>query len=193
MSDDKAKDAKETAQPRRNIEFVIEIGDRLNGTHQWPPTKKFLRGAWKLENTRNMDLDPEGQFAIMRQMRDIPGMCIHVSTQRKTARIFDPLAEPSNKDLLANITATYERAWGKKCGPDKPTVVDDMNADEIKTWLYWCRRYVDNRCCSIRQGDVPAVQEIFAMPGTIIREDNEDKMTNEERYRPMTHATELVR
>ena len=193
MSDEREKNGSTATPPpvqqkTRSIEFVIELGDAKNGNHLLPINQRMLRGAWKHENTRNLDLDTDGQFAIMRQMRDIPGMCIHVSTSRRSARVFDPLGEPENKDLLENVATVVNKAFAKKCGPDKADHYQDLSADEIKTWLYWSRRFLDARQCTERQGSVPQMSEIMGMPGKIIRGSADESLTDDQRYRPMTHA-----
>ena len=186
MSDEKKPEAVAQTRQQRQIEFTIELGDRLNSNHIWPINKKTLRGAWKNDNARHLALDTEGRYAAMRQMRDIPGTHIHVNTQRRTARIYDPLGEPSNKELLAHHVRIQEQTEGKKCGPDKVDLYSELTAEEIKTWLYWCRRKLDaQQACEVN-GTVPAMGEILAMPGKIIRDTNDDALTDEQRYRPMT-------
>jgi hypothetical protein len=180
------KDAKQLPQREiRAVEFVLEVSDNLNSNRDWPPTQRKLRGAWRHENTRNFALDTDGIFAVLRQMRDIPGMHIRVNTKRKIAEVIDPLADPAKKDLLQNIQSVYEKAWGKKCCPEKPDRYDDMSADEIKTWIYWSRRFLDAQQCVLVSGSVPEMKEIFDMPGKIVRNTNDDALTDEQRYRPM--------
>ncbi len=191
MSEDKDakdKDTETLARPVRAVEFVVEIGDKLNGSHIWPMNQRTLRGTWRNDNVRHLGLDTEDKYAVMRQMRDMPGMCIQVNTRRRTARIFDPLGEPINKELLAHHVSIQKQTEGKTCGPDKPEAYEDLSADEIKTWLYWCRRKLDARQCREVSGSVPEMSEIMSMPGERIRNTSDDNVPDDQRYRPMVHA-----
>jgi len=166
------------------FEFVIEITDKRNSNRLWPPTQKMLRGAWLHDNVRDMTIDVEGQAAAMRNLRDIPGHCVYVSFPKGTAKIWDPLSDPNNADLLASIARTVEAAFGTKCGPDKPESYADMDDDALKTWAYWARRFLDASHAVVRKGSVPTMAEIDALPGKVLR--GNDNETNA--YRPMTRA-----
>lgn len=170
----------------RQIEFIIEMGDKKNRTFLNPITQQKMRGRWTRDNHREMDIDHDGQYAPLRQLPDLPGISIHVNTGAKRVRVFDPLGEPGNADLLEQVKKIVKLAMKKDGREEKTTVYEDCNEDELKSWLYWARRFVDARQCEVVSGRVPEMKEIMSLPGKIIKSINQESMTDEERYRPVS-------
>lgn len=145
---------------RRLTEVVIEIGDHRNRNILWPITQVVLRGRWNRSN-----LSGTTMAQVMTAMPDLPGMHISCDPSRQQARIFDPLADESNADLLFKAQRIHEQAYRTTAGPEKPILQENMTDTEIKTWLYWMRRFVDNNQARIIHGHLLDQEDIKKLPG----------------------------
>ncbi len=165
MADDK-KDSKATAvaapaAPVISPEIEVEFGDERNRQFAWGPGGQImLRGAWSKVNLRSDEL-----VEFIATMPNIPGQRVRVCYGRKMAVIYDPLALEKNREECEKLQAIIEKCWGRKEGPVKEVVKQDMDSDDLKTWLYWMRRFVDNGKARVITGDLPTIRDIQALPG----------------------------
>jgi hypothetical protein len=148
--------------PLLSPEIEIELGDERNRIFAWGPTMELLRGMWTRKNLHSDELVEE-----LAAMPDIPGMRIRVSVERKLAILYDPLSHPDNKVLCDKISAIIFARFRKKEGPAATTERRDLDADDIKTWLYCMARRRDAGQCRVTVGDLPPTVAIERLPGRI--------------------------
>lgn len=147
-------------KPTLSAEIEIEIADERNRNVMWGPTMQLLRGAWSRANLHSDEMVEE-----LGKMPNIPGMRIRLSIERRVALIYDPLALPHNEELKDKIAAIIFERWRVKQGPEKPTERKNLDADEIKTWLYGMRRRLDDNKCRMITGELPTLDVIETLPG----------------------------
>lgn len=177
--------------PAGRFAFTVEMGDSKNRCMVWPLDQRNLRGRWRRDNIAGVTTDD--RFALM---PDLPGHCITMDAAKKAAIIFDPLSDPKNERILKKAQAVAEAIWGTKCAGDQAVRNDDMSDDEVKTWAYWVRRYLDARQCRVVRGTVPEMAEILALPGRVAHHNFDqgsaakDKQEPPAKYVPMKFQEE---
>lgn len=143
-------------------DVTIEISCPRNRSLVFQPTKTILRGRWRRSELFGNELGSEG----MDRLPDpIPGLRITLDGRRKTARIFDPLeGEP---ELLKRVSdAIYAmESIRHKVTFEKAVERKDMNETDIKTWLHWMRRALDQNFAFVVSGSLPTEEQIKALPG----------------------------
>lgn len=152
-------------EPRARVKFMIEVGDDRNRSVMFPPLgQRILRGRWRMSNNRGQN--PDEDFV---EMPDLPGMMIAVDETSREAviRVFDPLGLEKNKTVLEKAKRIVKSKFNVRCGPDRNFKVATPPADQLKNFLYWCRRLVDNGTAEVVQGDIPSMEAITARPGRI--------------------------
>jgi hypothetical protein len=147
---------------RRLGEILVEIADERNSNVMWPITKVLLRGRWARVNTLGQTM-----AQVMQPLPDIPGLHVGVDCARKLSKILDPLNEPRNAELVKKIQAVLKEAFRQVYGPEKDVVQEGLSDGEIKSWLYWMRRLVDNGQAVVIKGELPDLKAIRALPGKI--------------------------
>lgn len=141
-------------------EIEIEFGDDRNRVMLWGPTQEKLRGHWKRANL-NADELVEGLV----KMPDLPGQRIMLNAGRRMAVVYDPLALKENAADAERVAAVIYEFYRVKCGPAQAVEKKDMDADDIKTWLYLMRRHVDAKKARVTKGTLPTAAELEKLPG----------------------------
>lgn len=150
-------------QPQIQIgEVTIELGDKKNSNFDWRPTKAKYRGKWMRVNLVNGAVHQD--FA---QMPDIPGIHISINPAKKTAKVTDPLNEERNRNLTLKIKGVVKNCFKVDQGPMQDVLVDNMSPTDIKTWLYWMRRYIDCGYATEVFGKIPSMETIESLEGRI--------------------------
>ncbi len=130
-------------------EIVIEIGNKKNQSVFFPPLQDNLRGTWVFENL------PRGTVSAMglQEIPSTPGLRIHLDIDLRKAKRTDPLLYPENAGLYEELKVVHEKLFGKTRG--WPTLEIDLpDADAVKTWHYWMKRLVDNKCATLVEGNL---------------------------------------
>jgi len=164
----KGKDNKDTAttdraeRAERATECVIEVCSKTNQNVMFDPVKAVLRGKWSGDVLRGI-----GARQALAKLPDMPGIHIALDPQRKAARIFDPLALPTNRDLLARINEQYPSIseTGKKGRPEDDKAYKDLSDTQIKTWATDMRRLVDAGLAVVVKGELWTETQIESWQG----------------------------
>lgn len=161
MADQKAVDSKPRAMSADRIgEVVIEIADDRNRSVLWPCTKRLLRGRWLRANLLGITMHRDIQT-----MPDIPGMRVSLNCATKTAKTTDPLNEPRQKELCERLKTVLSELFRIPSGPEKDSEKTNLSPSEVKTWLYWMRRLVDNAQALVISGALPELEDIAKLEG----------------------------
>jgi hypothetical protein len=188
------------AVPKQDYVFIVEVADEYNHNIRWPLDERVLRGRWSGMNNAGPKNDDE-RFRQFNAAPDLPGLRIGVDTRKRVAFIYDPLGEAKYRNVLAKWQSAVQVAFGENCAPERMTELDDMTPDEIKTWCYWVRRFVDAGNVKVMDGTVPSMAAIRGMEGLVQkhnydnRHDTKKLVEVERRYmppRPMTKGTTLI-
>lgn len=164
MAEEKKRGAPDAGAPAPTIsaEIEVEFGDDRNRVFMWGPTMQKLRGFWSRRNLHSDEMVEE-----LGKMPDIPGMRIRLSVERKMAVVYDPLSLPANKEVCETVQRIIFDRWRERQGPEATTERKEMDADDVKTWLYGMRRRYDDGKCRVITGELPTMATIQAMPGRI--------------------------
>lgn len=144
----------------RIAEVVIEVASPRNQQFMWPLTQVVLRGRWCRANLPGITMQP-----ALEKMPDIPGMRVLCDPSRRIARVFDPLNEPGNQDLLSRCSRVHTECFRVAAGAEQDVELDSLDDTAVKSWLYWMRRAVDNGMAIVVHGDLPSMTTIEALPG----------------------------
>ncbi len=171
---------KETQAAKRNIApFTVEIGDRKNSPLiRMNHLRLWLRGNWdkaKYGTTTYMPRDGIGECGAMPV---IPGIRLEVNPRAGTVKIFDPLGDPANKDLVEQIENVLKGSADyvtiREVGSEKvrawPTAEHELDDDMMKSLLLEIARNVhgpvEHRVFTAMAGSrVPTVKELDDFPG----------------------------
>lgn len=147
--------------------IVIEIADGCNRSVLFHPNQMKLRGRWDSQNVSYKR--PHAALAKLPPI--IPGIQVRVDIQKKLTSIADPLSLPENAYIIAAIKDARQEVSGISPGSEPwPTINRKDCADsEIKTWLYWMRRLVDEGQAIIIGSDdsLPTLEQLEALKGDI--------------------------
>jgi len=159
----KASTGASASQAFKDIDFTVEIAGPKNQNVVCPYDQQKMRGRWQRD--RNGMAEPGEDI---RRMPVVPGICLRVSLSRKAVRRFDPLNQPQNSTALKKIQKVAKAVnGGQDVGPED-TVVWNMNDTEIKTFILWIRRLLDQDFCVVHSGEVPEFEQIQKLPGDFI-------------------------
>ncbi len=145
---------------KRMASVVIEIASDKNRQYMWPMNMSNLRGRWTRANLIGVTMAP-----VLASMPDLPGMRIMVDPARSSARIFDPLAEPANAELLERARKVHKEAFRVEAGADRTMDFPSLTPDELKSWLHCVRKAVDGRHAEVVHGMLPTAEQIAGLPG----------------------------
>lgn len=166
--------------------FRIEMGDRLNRNFLWPIDQRLLRGRWTRANIPGVEFDDK-----FKGMPDLPGILLDVDIDGRTYGMMDPLAHPKNRALLEKAQLIGQRAWGVKMVPefmpDGFLRFRDLTPDQIKSVVFYARRFYDNRQCNVLRGRMPAMDQVFAMPGRVSYENFNSSAAVEHKREPVPY------
>ena len=161
---DKNPQPVDTKKRYPSVMFVAEFGDAKNRNFLWNIDQRELRGRWKKSNLpRNSSFDE--RFA---GMPDIPGMVLSLKSDQRRARFYDPLGRPENKNILELAKKVCLETFGTKRGPAADIAFDHMTDDDIKSFCYWARRFLDMEQLTVVNGTVPKMDEIRTFPGKVL-------------------------
>lgn len=148
------------------VKFVVEVDSPRNAKLQWTPDGRTLRGRWDPKRVNGSASESSFQ-----RMPILPGLYIVMDGPRRVLRFADPLNDPKNADRLKLAQETVQNTFGERHGPEVDVEVKNLTDDEIKTACYWVRRYLDDQKVTVREGAVPTIAEVDAMPGDITIQD----------------------
>ena len=188
----KANTGASTSQGFKEIDFTVEIAGPRNQNVVCPYDQQKLRGRWQRD--RNGMAEPGDDI---RRMPAVPGICLRVSLSRKAVRRFDPLTQPQNSTALKKIKKVAQQVnGGQEVGPED-TVVWNMTDTEIKTFILWVRRLLDQEFCVVHSGEVPEFEQIQKLPGDFIigqfdQGQTGDRLVKSQDYRYRRPSTKLA-
>ncbi len=116
-------------------EIVIEFSAKKNENIFFDPLGKIVRGT--------LDISKVMSKGKSLPTVNIPGMRAGLTISRKRARLFDPLDFPSNQGLVDKINERQQRAPAPTIKPASPETFESLTDNQMATWLYWFKRYVD--------------------------------------------------
>ena len=147
--------------------IVIEIADECNRSVLFHPNQMKLRGRWDSQRVSYKRPHP----ALAKLPPIIPGIQIRVDIQKKLTGIFDPLSLPENAHIINAIKDARQEVSGISPGHDPWPAINrkDCADTEIKTWLYWMRRLVDEGQAVIvgPEDSLPTLEQLEALKGDI--------------------------
>lgn len=158
MAEQSAKKEQATASKSKTGEIAIEIASRRNSQTTFGPTMSKLRGRFSIYNL------PRGSTSAntdLMQMPEIPGQQVWINPATRTGRIVDPLNREEHKNKIEEmnrVISTFKGEEPRKAVDDRsfPNLTDD----QIRTWLYWMRRLVDEKKAVVAAGNLPQLTEI---------------------------------
>lgn len=126
-------------------ETVIEIYGECNRSVHFGLENRRLRGHWSLRVSAGFATAPE--FAQLQSTApEIPGICIGLDIDKRTARIFDPLRETqAGRELWRQIEPILNQHPDvlPKGKPWPEVKRDRLTDDEVKTWAFEMRSILD--------------------------------------------------
>jgi hypothetical protein len=148
---------------------TIEIATKKNSNLLFGPNMERLRGRWSRTNLKG----GKSMHAALAEMPDIPGLYLTVDTTKRLLVVSDPLLETKDgKELNRRLELhleQFESQFGRMRA--KPRVeTEDATDEQIKTWLYWFRRLINNEQARVVSGDVPELKDFAKMPGKVVAE-----------------------
>lgn len=160
--DGAANPAPKAPNPASSLRVCIEFASKKNVDVICPITKRRYRGAWSSSRMKGQLADE--RFATM---PDMPGHQLTFEGAKALVVFSDPSGDPKFAEQLAQAQAICESmGWGAR-SPDKERRIPLTNADAVKTWLYWFRRWLDAGQVKIVRGRVPTMAEIEMLPGRV--------------------------
>ena len=141
-------------------EVIIEIGCSKNRRMLWPLNKRELRGRWTRTNLLGITM-----HASMQKMPDIPGIRIVLDCAKRTVAFVDPLNEPRNEELKTKVLGILKEAFRVEYTAEKDVKSENLSATDIKSHLYWMRRFVDNEQAVVVKGALPELEDIEKLEG----------------------------
>ena len=102
----------------------------------------------------------------------IPGQRIEIDTKKGVGRIIDRMHLPENKEKNKQIRAALrndEDTIGKEFGTSYNTEgclfegdhkLSDSPPGNLASWLFWCRRMLDDGKLKLVEGDLPSLDDI---------------------------------
>ena len=145
----------------------IEIADECNRSVVFHPLQQKLRGRWDAQNVSYK----RAHQALAQLPNVIPGIQVIIDTNRKTRGYIDPLANSEHEETVEKIRVAREQVSGISPGhnPWPPVKFENSTHNELKTWMYWMRRLVDNKQAIIigNTDSLPTMADIESMPGEI--------------------------
>lgn len=150
------------ANPFEGVSFAIEFGSDCNNNTLCPITRRVYRGKWVASNVKGRVADD-----WFNRMPDLPGHMIVVDGANRTVTFVDPLESPEYRDTLKEAQDVLKgRGWGDE--PDEREDLKSLSDDDLKNWIYWCRRWVDNsQAEAIRGTRVPTMEQVVGLPGQV--------------------------
>ena len=136
-------------------EIVIEMGDEKNSNFFFDPLNKILRGA--------LDVSKVTSKGKGLAVGNIPGLRVGLTISGKTARIFDPLGLPNERGRLDHINEARRRNFESEVKACPQETYEKMTDNQIGTFLYWMRRYVEEKKAVVMPGS--ARLNGFEIPG----------------------------
>ena len=137
---------------------TIEIDTPSNAQLLFGPANMRLRGRW---DSHRLPPGSQSEHGLM-GMPTIPGMHVEVDPVRRVCRVYDPLNEPANRDLLARVSAAHRHTFSQDVRPVMESRQEDVDADILATWLYWCWRAVQSGNARVISGTLATGGEVKA-------------------------------
>ena len=141
-------------------EVTIEFGDIRNRNKMFPPTRERYRGHWLRQYMTSDEMTE-----ALANMPDLPGMRLLFNPSEGRAVAFDPLLLPENENILRTAERVHKEVFHVDATAQKPVEYKDLDETDIKSWLYWMRRMVDNKDARIVTGTLPTLPEIARLAG----------------------------
>lgn len=155
--------------------YRIEVAGPQNQGLAFAPYGGRLRGRW--ESSRVAHFDKSEGMKALSQIPVIPGICIELDTDKHYAKIFDPLRETPQGQVVwrqvSGVLERYQTEFGSMRELMEPKEYRDLSQDDVKTWAFEMRKALDgNLARYVEPCDrMPTADEIrFAMPGRRVRD-----------------------
>ena len=151
----------EATNPFAGVRLVVEFSTVSNNSTLCPITRRLYRGAWKNNHLRGRLADEK-----FSRMPDLPGIQIAIDGQRRIVQIIDPLTTEKYSDVLRAAQEVLENlGWGDE--PEETDTRENQSDDQLREWVYWCRRWLDTEQVEVVAGQVPEMREIDQLPGRV--------------------------
>lgn len=144
------------------VSFVVEVSAPNNNSVLWPHPRLLLRGAFNRERLRGLSATD----SPINDMPNIPGMYIQVDGPSQQVAVYDPLSLKTSEKLAEKVFKIYKEVFKKETKAAE-SVRYRCTPHEFKEWCYWSRRLLDGGCLAIRRGNIPSMEMIAKMPGTL--------------------------
>ncbi|MAT51483.1 MAG: hypothetical protein CMK32_09905 [Porticoccaceae bacterium] len=133
------------------------------------PLSQRLRGRWEANKIVRFPIsENSGLAGLMDAAPEIPGMYIWIDLEKRSAGAKDPLeCTESGKRIMAKIQSHYKQVESAVVSPAEPIEITGMTDDQIKDFLYWMRRSVDDghAVAVANSPELPPMEKIKQMPG----------------------------
>ncbi len=156
-----------------NGEIIIEMSDANNSNIFFDPLGKTLRGA--------LDVSKVASKGKALAVGNVPGLRVGLTLRAKRARVFDPLGLPNEQARLDHINEARGRTFEKAIKPCTQETYTNMTDNELATFLYWMRRYVQEKKAVVVTGS--AKLDGFDLPGDPIIDNYHDSNHKAPRYK----------
>jgi hypothetical protein len=189
MPEERTPAQTERTQPERRSwnEATVEVWGDLCRNAMFPPTQERVRGRWDPHEMPPGDVSSVGLL----QMPVIPGMYVRVNVREKKAAVVDPLSFPENRALLDKVSESHHSLFQKRVTSVDPVVRENMNDDDLASWVYWMMRLVQGGSARLIKGELPATEDEVqkAFPRGKIRKDYFNTLAAVERLQGQQAAT----
>lgn len=149
--------------------YILEIADDKNRGVIFGPLGVRLRGRWDSAKVAKFQHSESSSLgALYERVPVIPGMFVWIDLDKKAAGAFDPLEKTDNgRKLMDSIRNHYQKNESTVVRPADEIQIENMNPDQIKDFLYWMRRILDDQKAVVVIGssELPSLDAIKKMPG----------------------------
>jgi hypothetical protein len=155
-------------------ETIIEVAGGNNESVLFGQTGERLRGRWSAHKLAGRS-SHESLAALHAALPDghIPGICLAIDPAKRTARRFDPLRETEEGQRCWKAMGPVMKDYAAFLPAGQPwdtMEVANMTDDQLKTWAYDMRNFLD---CGLARhvsgSELPALEEIRAMKGARVQ------------------------
>jgi hypothetical protein len=139
-------------------EIAIELSGPHNENFLFSPAQKILRGEFL--KSRLHDGVVYRQGSGLARVHRIPGQVIAVNLSERKIRITDPLGFRENAKLLKDLAPLISTNPNGTLSPLEEIVSERASDDQLATFLYWMKRYVEEGKAIQYPGSAPLPEKL---------------------------------
>lgn len=152
--------------------FTVEFGDAYGRNQYISSLRERVRGRFSLSD---MHARPEGCYSVgdaMSVMPEVPGIHMEVDTNKKTARLYDPLEDDTPRMMrVASILKNNMLGFDGQLGTAPERVVK-LTDDVLKTLIAELIRRRENKSLWVKEGNLPSMEDLDKLPGHVLNDPN---------------------